>query len=181
MPHPNILFIGMFNEIKGVDLLIKAIPLIKEAIPNVKLFLAGAGPLEKQLKKLVADLKLEENIKFVGFVTGDVKYTYLESADICVLPSVYEHFGISILEAMSFGIPVVASNVGGIPYLVENMQTGLLFEPKNVQDLSDKVKFLLLDEKLRKTMGLKAKEKSKEYTWDKIAAKTIELYEKVGK
>ena len=177
--HPSILFIGGLVKLKSADLLIKAIPIIKKSIQNIRVFIGGAGPQEKELKNLVKELNIEENVKFLGFVSGDEKYSYYKSADICVFPSVYETFCIVCLEAMACGKPVVASDVGGIPFVVENGKTGFLFERGNVNELAEKVIILLKNKELRKKMGEAGRERAKEFTWDKIAEQTVEVYREI--
>jgi glycosyltransferase involved in cell wall biosynthesis len=98
-----------------------------------------------------------------------------------VFPSIYEAFGIVLLEAMACGKPVVASNVGGIPFVVEEGKTGLLFESGNVEDLADKIVTILKDEELREKMGEAGRERAKEFTWDKIAERTVEVYKEILK
>jgi glycosyltransferase involved in cell wall biosynthesis len=179
--HPCILFIGELAKVKGVDLLIQAIPIIKKSFPNIRVFIGGAGPQAKELKNLVKELKVAETVKFLGFVSGDDKYSYYKSADLCVFPSLYETFGIVCLEAMASGKPVVASNVGGIPFLVEEGKTGLLFETGNMNDLAEKVITLLQDNELREKMGVAGRERAKELAWDKIAEQTIGVYKSILK
>lgn len=173
----KILFIGMLREVKGVDILINSIPKIKKVTP-IKLFILGSGPQENKLKSLIKELKIEEDVKFLGYISGDEKYSYLKSTNIFVLPSRFEPFGIVLLEAMACGKPVVASNVGGIPYIVEDGKTGLLFELGNVEDLTEKVITLLKDKELRDKMGNAGRERAKEFTWDKVAERTFQIYQK---
>jgi glycosyltransferase involved in cell wall biosynthesis len=176
---PYILYVGNLVKVKGVDLLVKAIPNIKKAIPNIRVFIGGLGPQEKELKKLVKKLNIEENVKFLGFISGNEKYSYYKSTDLCVVPSFYETFGIVCLEAMACGKPVVASNVGGIPYVVEDGKTGLLFECGNANDLAEKVIILLKNKEMREKMGKEGREKAKEFSWDKIAEKTVKVYKEM--
>jgi glycosyltransferase involved in cell wall biosynthesis len=145
------------------------------------LYIAGSGPEENKLKELVKELNIEENVNFLGYISGIKKYSYYKSADVCVFPSIYEAFGIVLLEAMACGKPVVASNVGGIPFVVEEGKTGLLFESGNVEDLADKIVTILKDEELREKMGEAGRERAKEFTWDKIAERTVEVYKEILK
>lgn len=177
--HPNILFIGNLVKLKSVDLLIKAIPIIKKSIPNIHIFIGGSGPQENELKNLVKELRIEENVNFLGFVSGDEKYSYYKSTDVFVFPSLYEAFGIVLLEAMACCKPIVASNVGGIPFVVEDGKTGLLFESGNVKDLAEKVITLLKDKGLRDKMGEAGRDKAKEFPWDRIAEQTVEVYKEI--
>jgi glycosyltransferase involved in cell wall biosynthesis len=175
----SILFIGGLRKAKGIDILIGAFPLIKKSDTDSHLFIGGIGPEEKKIKKLVKKLNIEEKVEFLGFVSEDEKYAYYKSVDLCVFPSVYEPFGIVCLEAMVCGRPVVASNVGGIPFVVENGKTGLLFESGNVKDLAEKVIILLKNKELRDKMGEVGRERAKEFTWDKIAEQTVEVYKEI--
>ena len=177
--HPNIFFVGLLRKVKGIGILLNAIPIIKKSISDICVYIAGSGQLENELKSLVKKLDIEENVKFLGFLQEEEKYIYYKSADLCVVPSVYESFGIVLLEAMAYGKPVVASNVGGIPYVVENGTTGLLFECGNVKELAEKIIVLLRDEELRKKMGEAGRERAKEFTWDKIAEQTVDLYNEI--
>ena len=102
---------------------------------------------------------------------------YYKSVDLCVVPSFSEAFSIVALEAMACGKSVVASDVGGLHYLVENGKTGLLFKCGNVEELSEKVIILLQNKELREKMGIAGRKKAREFSWDKIAEKTNEVYE----
>ena len=174
-----IFYIGMLLKVKGVDILIKAIPMIKKSIPDVYLLIAGTGEEKTNLKNIVKELNIEKNVKFLSWVSRKEKYSYYKSADVCILPSRFEGFGIALLEAMVCEKPIVASNVGGIPYIVEDGITGFLFEPDKVDDLANKMIILLKDEKLRKRMGDAGREKAKEFTWERVAEKTMQVYQEV--
>jgi glycosyltransferase involved in cell wall biosynthesis len=177
--HPSILYVGRLSKVKGIDVLLNAIPIIRKKIPNLRIYIAGSGPEGDNLKKRVKELNIEENVKFLGFISEDEKYAYYKSADVCVFPSVYEPFGIVLLEAMACGKPIVASNVGGIPFVVEDEKTGLLFESGNVEDFAEKLITLLKDKELRDKMGEAGRERAKEFTWDGIAEQTVDLYKLV--
>lgn len=177
--HPSILYVGGLRKIKGIDILLKAIPIIKEKVPTVHVYIAGSGLQENELKNIVKELNMEENVEFLGFISERDKYAYYKSTDVCVFPSRQDYGPIVLPEAMACGKPIVASNVGGIPFMVENGKTGLLFESENVEDLAEKIVTLLKDEKLRRKMGEAGKEKVKEFTWDKIAEQTVETYKEI--
>lgn len=179
--YPSILFVGGLSKVKGIDTLLNAVPIIRKKILNLCVYIAGSGPEENKLKELVKELNIEENVNFLGYILENEKYSYYKSADVCVFPSRYEPFGIVLLEAMACGKPVVASNVGGIPFVVEEGKTGLLFESGNVEDLADKIMTILKDEELREKMGEAGRERAKEFTWDKIAERTVEVYKEILK
>lgn len=180
LKHPAILFMGTLGRVKGIDVLLNAIPIIRKEIPNLHVYIAGKSESEgDNLKKLVKALNIEESVSFLGFVSGDEKYAYCKSADIYVQPSRYETFGVVLLEAMACGKPVVASNVGGIPFVVEDGKTGLLFESENVEELAEKIISLLGDKERRTKMGEAGRERAKGFTWERSAERTVEVYKEV--
>lgn len=179
LKHPAILFVGGLVKVKGIDVLLNAVLIIIKKIPDLHIYIAGSGPEESKLKKLVKGLNIEKNVNFLGFISGEKKYAYYKSADIYVQPSRYETFGVAVLEAMACGKPVVASNVGGIPFVVEDGKTGLFFECGNIEDLAEKVIILLKNKEMREKMGKEGRERAKEFTWDRIADKTITLYKAI--
>ena len=174
-----ILFVGNLVKLKGVANLIHAVSLIKTEIPDVCLLVAGSGPQENELKDLVNTLLLQDNVKFLGFITGETKYSYFKSADVLAVLIVVESLPIVILEGMACGKPVVASNVGGIPYLIHDAENGYLVTPGAVEELAEKICSLLRDRPLREQMGRKNLERVRELTWDKIADMTCASYEHV--
>lgn len=176
---PSILFAGQLAKVKGVNLLLEAIPIVKKFVSDVHVYIAGSGPDESKLRRLVKELDIEENVEFLGFVQGDRKYSYFKSVDIFVLPSLWESAPLVLPEAMMCGRPIVTSNVGGIPDMVENGKTGLLFELGNVEQLAEKLTILLQNRELREEMGEAGAEKMKEFTWEKIAEKTVGVYREI--
>lgn len=177
--HPCILYMGRLAKEKGVEILIKAIPIIRKSIPDVHVYIAGSGQDEKRLIDLAGKLNLRDSVEFLGFLSGEKKWSYYKSSDVCIVPSIYESFGIALLEAMACGKPVVASNVGNVPEVVENGKNGLLFEYGNFNDLAEKTIFLLQNKEYREKLGENGRERSKEFQWDKIAERTVGIYEEV--
>lgn len=177
--NPSIFFVGRLVKIKGCDLLIKAVQLIKMRIPNIKVYIAGDGAQRKKLERLVQKLEIERNVIFLGYVSGNKKISMFKSVDVCVFPSRYESFGIVVLEAMACGKAIVASKVGGIPSLVKDGENGILFEPENIEELSRSIIRLLENEKLRERMGSISKEIAKKYSWECMADRTYKLYENI--
>jgi glycosyltransferase involved in cell wall biosynthesis len=138
----TIVYVGSLEERKGVRYLIKAFPAIKASVPGVKLLIVGK-PLpgqENYLNKL-KNLAKDADIIFAG-ARPDV-YDIMSAGDVLVAPSLSETFGRIIIEAMACGKPVVASNVGGIPEIIDDGRTGLLVEPKNEKSIADAVIRLL--------------------------------------
>ncbi len=137
----NIGCIARLEKEKGIEFLIQAIKIIREFIPFVRLIIVGEGHEKKKLIWLSERLGLQENIQWVGH-QGEIEKWY-HYFDAYVLPSVIrESFGITLIEAMASGIPVIASKIGGTSEIIEDKVTGLLTEPGNSQDLGDKLMFL---------------------------------------
>lgn len=179
--RPSIFFIGMLRQVKGIEVLLNAMPAILKKIPNAQLYIAGTGPQECELKRLTEKLNVINNVTFLGFISEDQKYSLYKSTYISVFPSLYEPFGIVLLEAMACGKAIVASNVGGIPYIVDDEKTGLLFEPGNSQELAQKIILLLEDEDLREKLGKNGLRKARQFEWENIAIRTFDLYKSLTK
>lgn len=174
-----LLYMGSLYPHKGPDVLIKAMFHVVKQYPDTLLLIGGAGIIESELKQLVKELKLQGNVEFLGFVFDKYKIHYYKASDIFVLPSLTESFGNANLEAMASGLPIVASNVGGIPDVVKDGISGLLSVPGNPADLAEKILRLLDSETLRDRLGKAGLKLSKEYSWDKIADLTKMAYAEV--
>lgn len=174
--RPTLLFIGRLSEIKRIDLLLRAIPKIKNSIPDVRVIIIGEGPEKENLLTLSKHLNIDKNVEFRGFVSESVKIESLYRASLFVLPSGYEGFGIVLMEAMASGKAVVASDSGGIPYVVEDNKTGLLFKDNDLEDLAEKVSYLLSNPELCKKMGEKGRERAQKFSWDNVAKMYLSLY-----
>jgi|LSQX01.1.fsa_nt_gb glycosyltransferase involved in cell wall biosynthesis len=172
----TVLFIGNLIPLKGVDVLIRAMKIVKKQIPDVKLYIAGSGPQEDELKRLVSKLKLSQNVEFLGYLNDQSKYGYLKSIDIVVVPSLWETFSIVALEGMACEKPIIASNVGGIPYLIDNNTNGMLVDACDTVDLAKKICILLRDRVLRERMGKEGSSRSHAFNWGKVASDTISVY-----
>ncbi len=160
----HFLLIGMvaaFNQFKTQDELIKAAPKILEKFPQAKFIFAGCGNTEKKISEMINNLGLNKQFSMHGFVK-DIRQI-LNQLDIFVLATHSEGSPVSILEAMLFGIPIVASNVGGIPELVENGNTGILVEPNHSEQLASAVVEILESPEKAKWMGEAAKERIRKY------------------
>jgi glycosyltransferase involved in cell wall biosynthesis len=140
-------YTGRLSEEKGVRYLIEAGSLLKKNIKNFRIVILGDGLERKELEKLVKLNDLEKEINFVGF-QSDVE-RWLPALDIFVLPSLTEGTPLSLLEAMSLGVPVVATAVGGVPSVVEDGINGFLVNPGNVQEINEKIGFLIKNPEVR--------------------------------
>lgn len=174
-----IIYVGRLDKIKGVEYLIKSMRIIVEKKPNVKLLLIGDGSERTKLENLSNRLNLQKNIIFMGFLPNKTIPKYMIVSDIFVLPSLSESFGIVNIEAMYCSLPIVATNVGGIPEIVVNEINGFLVEPKNPHQIAEKVILLLKDNKLRDKVSKYNRENAKEYSWEKVVDKLEEVYKSV--
>ena len=128
----------------------------------------------------VKELGLEKKVLFLGKLTEqELEQAYL-AADLFVLPSLSEVFGLVILEAMSYGKCVIASNILGPSTIIQDNKNGILFEPKNSRELGEKIDYLLANDELRKNLGTAArKEIERNYSWDVTFNKILAVYEEV--
>ncbi|MBK7228607.1 MAG: glycosyltransferase family 4 protein [Ignavibacteriales bacterium] len=158
-----ILFLGQAHEGKRIDLLIKALPQIKNQIKDVILIIAGPdfGNYPK-LRSLAEENKVSSNIRFLGELSEEKKEIVLKSCDILALPSDYEAFGMVLAEAMACGKPVIATKTPGPLEIVKNGVNGLLIEKDSVLELAEDTIKLLSDEDYRMRMGMTAKKWAEE-------------------
>src|SRR3989338_8643780 len=140
-----IITVSRLEKKNGVDILIKAIKRLQ-----AQLLIVGNGSMEGKLRQLVQDLGIGEKVEFVGNVHPDRVNEYLKKADIFVRPSKSEGLGSAFLEAMSAGIPVIGTRVGGIPDFLKDRETGLFCNIDDPEDLAEKIQILLNDDTLYK-------------------------------
>jgi glycosyltransferase involved in cell wall biosynthesis len=183
-----ILFVGRLVGVKGVDKLIMAMPHILQKMPNAKLVILGLGDLQEYLVNLVNYMRLNNNVKFrFEFLPEEERILHYAACDVAVFPSHYEPFGIVALEAMSMEKPVVvgAAGVSGMREIViccGEDQCGFHVDPNNPTDISWGITSALENPEKSKWLGKNGRRRVlEEFTWDKIAEKTLELYERIIK
>lgn len=178
----NVLFVGALGKFKGCEYVIKAMPQILKDFPNCMLRIIGTGERYKEFTELSKKLEINQNIVFEGFIQPEKMPDYYNSTNIVVFPSVVpETFGRVAAEAMAAGKLVIASNVGGIPEIVQHKDTGILAEPKNPKQIADAVKYLLGNPDVAREMGKRGKELvKKRYSPSIIAKKYLEVYERLS-
>jgi glycosyltransferase involved in cell wall biosynthesis len=171
-----ILFFGYLSPLKNPDILLKAFKVVLDNLENSILIFAGTGIMMDTLKKLSLNLKINNNVKFVGYIGKELRPYYYKSADIFCLPSSNECNPISILEAMASNLPVVASEVGGIPDIIKNGHNGCLVPPNDIEKLANVLIYLLKNENVREKFGKMGENGIKNFAWEKIAKETEKLY-----
>ena len=166
--------------IKGCEYFIKAMPGIKKEAPNTKFIIAGDGFLRQNLEKLVQDLGISEDAIFTGY-QSDIN-RLMSIFDIYVSPSLNEGMGRCLLETQALGVPVVATNVGGVPEIVKDNKTGILVPPKSPEALMQAIVTLLKDEAKRGRMGKAAKNWiDDKFSTNRMVEKICNLYSELVK
>ena len=148
-------------------------------IEQLELLLVGEGPQEKPLKALSRDLGIDTKVHFLRSLSDEAKYQYLNCADIFALASLHEGFGIVYQEAMSCGLPIVTTNVGGQTDFLKEGHNALLCPPQNPETLARSIQTLCSNEQLRKTLGQNNREAIKTHSIEKVARQYLEHFNRV--
>lgn len=169
--------LGRLTYVKGIPTIIKATAILRQKFPNIKCIIGGDGPKKAEYMQLVNSLGVSDNIEWVCEVT-DVDSFY-QKLTVYVQPSLSESFGIATGEAMSAGLPVVASRVGGLPELIGRSGAGLFFPAKNAQILASNIESIISDKDKYKKMSDAAIERSKIFSLKTYLDSYSQLYEKL--
>ncbi len=182
MPEEKIiLFVGRLVYEKGAQVLINALPKILQKV-NAKSVIVGSGYMNEDLLSLAKESGLAHKVFLTGFVDDETLRNLRACADVCVVPSLFEPFGIVALEAMAAGIPVVVSDTGGLSEIVEHDVTGVKVYPNNPDSLAWGIARVLIDENYANLIKHNAYKKvQEEYDWNKIGQRTKAVYEAVLK
>jgi len=174
-----VLFLSTLYPLKGPQILLKAIPEIIKEHKNTLFVFAGGGYVEKY-KKLSEKIRVQNYVKFTGYVFDDLKPYYYKAADIFVLPSTeVEVFPLVLLEASASGLPMVVSDLNTFKSIIEDGYNGIVTKRGGSRSLADAIIYLLENEDTCRKMGERSREKARDYSWDKIAEKYEEIYEDV--
>ena len=187
-----VLFVGRIEPLKGIDTLLRAMTLLVEDFPNwreeicVPIIGGDASESEEtlnaemeRLKALRQELGIGDLVTFLGARDQDTLPQYYSAADVVVMPSHYESFGMVALEAMACGTPVIASKVGGLSFLIKNGVTGFHVPERDPEALADCIRKVLRDPYLRQRLGEAARHWVQHYAWPVIADQIIALYHQV--
>ena len=173
--QPFVLYVGRIDYIKGVDILVKAVALVKETLPKICLHIVGTGTKLEKIKELISSLRIEENVILHDFVNEKEKNRLYLACDMVVVPSRNEPFGIIVLEAMRAGKPLIVSNRGALPELVKHNYNGLVAE-LNPAALAAAILKLASDKALMTLMSETNQKTAELYDWKKISRKYITAY-----
>lgn len=175
----ELLFVGRLDPVKGISFLLHAVALIKKKYPDVHLTIIGDGKEKKTLLKLIERLNISNNIIFLGAISHERIHYHMNRSKIFILPSLSEGFPLAILEAMAAGLPIIASSIGGIIEIIDDGLNGFLVEPKNPEDIAEKVIYLFQNEHIWQKISLNCRKKAGDYSWNSVVESLIEIYEDI--
>ena len=172
-----ILLVGRLVYEKGFQLALEAMPGLVQRLGNVRFLVAGSGTAEADLKRQATELGLDDHGTFMGWIGDDVLHSLYRVADLTVVPSLYEPFGLVALEAMASGCPCIVADTGGLREIVPaDDRVGLRFNGGDPEHLATMAERLLTDDELRERLVAEASEHVLSFDWADVAAQTAELY-----
>jgi glycosyltransferase involved in cell wall biosynthesis len=174
----SLIFVGRIEQVKGIEYLLQAMVTVIQKYPQVRLVILGTGEDEARIQALAAILPLEKSVEFVGSVPHEEVPRYMADSDIFVLPSLSEGFPLVIVEAMAAGLPILATNVGGLKEVVQDRMNGFLVDPQNAGALADKLLFMLQNPVILDEMSRNNIQAATGYGWDHIIVRIEEVYQK---
>ncbi len=178
-PHEKlVLLVGRLVYEKGFQLALDALPGVIERVGDVRFLVAGSGTHEAELRSQAQRLGLSEHGTFLGWIGDDVLHSLYRIADLCVVPSIYEPFGLVALEAMASGCPCIVADTGGLREVVPvGERVGLRFNGGDAEHLGVMIERLLVDDRLRDRLVTEASEHVLRFDWDDIAQRTRGIYD----
>jgi len=177
-----VVLVGRLVYEKGFQLALEALPGLVERLGNVRFLVAGSGTHEQELRRQAAELGLDAHGTFLGWIGDDVLHSLYRIADLCVVPSIYEPFGLVALEAMASGCPCIVADTGGLREIVpEDERVGLRFNGGDAEHLAVMVERLLTDDALRERLVVEASDHVLSFDWADVARQTAALYAELGR
>jgi glycosyltransferase involved in cell wall biosynthesis len=163
----------------GLEFLVESLPSIRRRFSNVSVLIAGDGPERQKLEARVRELGLHDSVIFAGSQNNNALPEFYAAADIVAIPSLKEATSIAGLEAMASACAVVATNVGGLPEIIEDGVNGMLVPPRDPEALAQAITHLIETPELRKQLGLAARARvEQKFTWEQVASETTRAYER---
>jgi glycogen synthase len=181
-PHEKlVLLIGRLVYEKGFQVALDALPRVIRRVGGVRFLVAGSGTHEAELKRQATELGLTKHGTFMGWIGDDVLHSLYRIADLCVVPSIYEPFGLVALEAMASGCPCIVADTGGLREVVPSSDVGLRFRSRDPRSLGRMMELVLTDAALRDRLVVEASEHVGRFDWADVAARTAEVYAELGR
>ncbi len=175
-----VLLVGRLVYEKGFQLALEALPGLIERLGNVRFIVAGSGTAEQELRQQAKELGLDDYGSFLGWIGDDVLHSLYRIADLTVVPSIYEPFGLVALEAMASGCPCLVADTGGLREVVPNEDVGLRFRSRDPHSLGQMAERLLTDVELRDRLVAEASEHVLSFDWADVARQVAEVYDEVS-
>jgi glycogen synthase len=172
-----LLLVGRLVYEKGFQIALEALPRVIDQLDGVRFVVAGSGTHEQELRQQAADLGLLEHGTFLGWIGDDVLHTLYRIADLTVVPSIYEPFGLVALEAMASGCPCLVADTGGLREVVPHEDVGLRFRSRDPESLAEVAIRVLADDQLGHRLVAEAYEHVRSFDWADVADRTAALYE----
>ena len=176
---PHIVVTRNLEPIYDIETAIRAFKTVLESYPKAILTVAGIGPDLDKLKLLSAQLDITKSIQFVGRLSNEQIATLYQEADLMINPSLVDNMPISILEAIASGVPVVSTNVGGIPYMVSSFETAILVNPGDDKTIAEAAQGILINRDLACELVKNGLEHIKKYEWDAVKKRLFKVYKGV--
>ena len=164
---------------KSPELLISAFAKVLKVVPDAKLVIAGSGREEDNLSRQIKDLNITNSVFMLGKLRKEKVAQLMAAADVFVLPSKMESFGLTLLEASAAGLPVVCANAGGVPEIFQDGFNALLYPPGDDDAMAKAIIRLLQDRELAKKISANAMETAGRFTWERTAEQTLQVYKEV--
>lgn len=178
LPGKYILFVGGLTPLKNIGNVLRAFHRIKESLPDYKLVLIGFKRWKyEQDMELIKKLELENDVIFTGWVQDEDMPALYSLADLLIFPSLYEGFGIPLLEAMACGCPIITSNAGGLAEVAG--EAAIFVNPHNVNDISNAMFNIIKDNNLRQGMIERGYKQVKNFRWEKCAREVLDIFEQI--
>ena len=171
-----VLLIGRLVYEKGFQIALEAMPGLIERQPGTRFLVAGSGTHEAELRRQAEDLGLLEHGTFLGWIGDDVLHSLYPISDLCVVPSIYEPFGLVALEAMASGCPCIVADTGGLREVVPTDEVGLRFRARDPEALADVAERVLADDELGRRLVSEAYEHVRRFDWLDVAERTAAVY-----
>ncbi len=175
-----VLLVGRLVYEKGFQFALEAMPRVIAELGDVRFMVAGSGTHEQQLREQATQLGLDEHGTFLGWIGDDVLHTLYRIADLTVVPSIYEPFGLVALEAMASGCPCLVADTGGLREVVRHEEVGLRFESRDPDSLAEFAIRLLSDDDLSRRLVAEAYGHVRSFDWVDVAVQTLEVYEQLA-
>ena len=179
-----LLYVGRIESLKGVELLVHTAALLDTCEPVRVLVVGDDNGQDREvdrLRRLAETLQVDDAFHFVGRVAQEELPVYYSAADVCVVPSFYESFGLAALESMACGTPVVASRVGGLSTVVRHGSTGYLKSWRCPEAFASSLEMIISSKSLQSSMGLAARRRAEDMSWDKVAGQIAEVYRSLAR